>query len=90
MNLQELKKTMNTVPDHKMNHGKPMKGPIRDKKEGMAQKMGKQKIPQRKISFLSESQQKEVTKNWPKGEYKTPSSDEQHKHQSRIGRAYND
>lgn len=39
---------------------------------------------------LTKAEQKEKTKNWPKGTYKAPSEKEKVAYQSKIGRAYND
>jgi hypothetical protein len=40
-----------------------------------------------KARRLSPEEQKEKTKNWPKGEYKEPNHTD---YQRRVGRAYND
>lgn len=37
--IKDLKEQMNTVPDHKIYHDKPMKGPLKEKKQNVAQKM---------------------------------------------------
>ena len=47
--LQDLKAQMNSVPDHKMNHDRPMKGAVSAKKHSMAEKMGSPRTMIRKI-----------------------------------------
>lgn len=55
---------------------------IEDKKKQIAGRMKK-----RPVRHLSEAEQKEKTKNWPKGGFKEPNHLE---YQKKFGRAYND
>lgn len=95
MNIQELKHMMNHVPDTKMRHNvpfnKPMPGSSHDKKHEVAKKMTHEgKVALKKPRMLSESEQKEKTKHWPKGPAQAVTSHEKHEHQNRVGRSYDD
>lgn len=89
----ELRNKMNTIPERKMHHDKPMYGPIRDKKEGVAKKMKPlsqaEALKQRHAKF-----EKKIDTN-SKGYTQrmnthTLTSHEAMDYQKRIGRAYND
>lgn len=99
-NLLDLKNMMNKVPDHKMYHDKPMKGPIKDKKEEMAQKMPV-KITQAELQARRESKNpgkysEEAKKknrdmiNQSMSKAGGISEEFKKSHQSRVGRAFTD
>lgn len=56
---------MNTVPDHKMHHDKPMKGPLRDKKQEVAAKIPKNISRKVQMSSLERSYEKDFGKPMP-------------------------